>query len=114
MEACVKRLIFLFVVIAILIAGGGLTAQLASTNGDQRIPGSMVQTDDPEASVFVATEWQAQQFFLLVGFLLFNLIGIGVTIAIIMWFLSRQVAVVGASAPPSTGDNSSKAIQKTE
>lgn len=109
-----KRLIFLFVVIAVLIAGGGLTAQLASTNGQQTIPGSKIQTDDPEASVFVATEWQAQQFFLLVGFLLFNLIGIGVTIAIIMWFLSRQVAVVGANAPASSGDKSSAAIQKTE
>jgi hypothetical protein len=107
----VNRLIFLLVVIAILIAGGALSAQFASNTGEQTIPGSKIQTDDPEASVFVATEWQAQQFFLLVGFLLFNLVGIGITIALIMWFLSRQVASVSGST--ASGENS-KAIQQSE
>jgi hypothetical protein len=113
MEAFVKRLIPLLVVLAILIAAGGLTAQLAATNGTQGIPGAKIQTDNPEASAFLAADWQAQQFFLLIGFLIFNLIGIGVTIAIIMWLLSRQVAIAKASegnAPPS--DQS--AIQATE
>lgn len=111
-----KRLIFLFVVIGLMIAGGGLSAQLASTNGAQNIPGAVIQTDDPEASVFVATEWQAQQFFLLVGFLLFNLIGIGVTIALIMWFLSRQVAVVQQTSTPAApaAREDTSAIQQTQ
>ena len=35
------------------------------------------------------TQWKANQLFALVSFLLFNLVGIAVTLAIILWFLDR-------------------------
>lgn len=107
-----KRLIPLLVIIAILIVAGGLTAQFAATNGTQMLPGAKIQTGNPEASAFVATDWQAQQFFLLIGFIMFNLIGIGATIAIIMWLLSRQVTIAKATEAPPSSDQT--ALQATE
>jgi hypothetical protein len=35
--------------------------------------------------------WKAEQLFILVGFILFNLIGITVTIALVMWYFDRGV-----------------------
>jgi hypothetical protein len=61
----------------------------------------VVQTDNPDASVFESVPWKAEQLVLLIGFLLFNLIGIGVTLALIMWFLNRQVKSVQGSEPPA-------------
>lgn len=86
-----KRFAF-FTVLVILLAGGGmLTAMLASGDSSTVVPGVKIQTENVEASVFEAEGWQLQQLVLLVGFLLFNMIGIGVTIAIIMWFASRGI-----------------------
>ncbi len=107
-----RRFIFFAVLVAILIGGGVISAQLASNDGVQNIPAARIQTSDPEASVFVATEWQAQQFFLLIGFIVINLIGIGVTLAAIFWFLTRQIANVQADS--SGGTSGSSAIQTAE
>jgi hypothetical protein len=102
----VRNLAILFVVVFLVVVGGGLTV-LLNENADRQpgqVPLGVVQSADPEASVFVATDWQAQQLFLLVGFLVFNLIGIGVTLALIFWFLSRQVANVRAAPTESKDD----------
>lgn len=91
-----KRLLLVLVVIVILIIGGGLTSQIAS-NGDQlTIPGLIRQTNNPDASALDMAPWKAEQLFLFVGFVLFNLIGIAVTIMAIMWFLNWQVKSVNA------------------
>lgn len=108
-----KTLVFILILLMVLVGGGLITAQLASTNGLQNMPAARIQTSDPEASVFVATDWQAQQFFVMVGFILINLIGIGVTLAAIFWFLSRQIASVKATGPAAGGEQAG-AIQKTE
>jgi hypothetical protein len=79
--------------ILVLVIGGGITAQIAQ-QGSGAIPVFVQQTENPDASVFEAVPWKAEQLFLLVGFLLFNMIGIGATIALIMWFLNRQVKSV--------------------
>ena len=98
----------LVVVIVLLLIGGGLTAQLASSDIIQMLP-IIRQTNVPEASFIDPAPWQAQQFILMVGFILFNMIGIGVTLAIIMWLLDRQVRISkatprkeGAITPAST------------
>lgn len=109
-----RRFIFLMVLLAILIGGGVLTAQLASNTGIQNMPAARIQTNDPEASVFVATDWQAQQFFLMIGFILVNLIGIGVTLALVFWLLSRQVAIARATEAPGKAASSSGAIEPAE
>ncbi|MBL8160727.1 MAG: hypothetical protein JNJ61_01995 [Anaerolineae bacterium] len=101
-----KRVLIVLAVVAILIIGGGLTSQLASTGNATVIPGLIRQTDDPDASALDMTPWKAEQLFLMVGFVLFNLIGIAVTIAALMWFLNWQVKKVSASrsktAAPAT------------
>lgn len=101
-----RKLIFFVVALFLLASGGGLTALLSEINSPDAIPGAVVQTSDPEASVFMSTEWQARQFFLLTGFILFNVIGIGVTLAIIMWFLNRQVASVSSGSKDDKGSGS--------
>src|SRR5688572_31336445 len=53
----------------------------------------MRQTADPMGSYFDATPGKAAFFFLVVGFILFNLIGMGATIALAMWFFNREVKV---------------------
>lgn len=92
-----KRFMILVAVLVVLVVGGTATVMISQGT----IPGALVQTSNVEASVFTAANWQAQQFFLMIGFILFNLIGIGVTIAIIMWFLHRSVARARATETQS-------------
>ena len=97
-----KRLAALFVVLVILGAGGALTSQMSQNWGATSIPGAKVQSDDPECSVFVGESWQAGQLLALVAVLLFNIVGIGVTLALVFWFLNKQVAVAKASSGTGT------------
>lgn len=83
---------FLVVILLLLVIGGALTTQIT---GNDNNPAVMLpflkQTDDPDASVFESIPWKSEQFFLLVGFVLFNLIGMGATVALVMWLLDAQV-----------------------
>ncbi len=103
-----RRLAIFVVALILLASGGGLTALLTQNNNADSIPGASIQTKNPEASVFMSTDWQAHQFFLLTGFIIFNLVGIGITIAIIIWFLSRQVASVSGKK----GDSGGTAVER--
>lgn len=105
-----RRFVIFVVVLAILAGGGALTVMLSQTQSPDAIPGAVIQTRNPEASPFMAADWQAHQFFLLTGFIIFNLVGMGVTIALIIWFLSRQVASVSGAGG---GESSSGAIEKS-
>lgn len=101
-----KRLVLLIVILAILGAGGTLTALTGGEWSATSIPGAKVQCADAACSTFLAEPWEAGQFILLVGFILFNLIGIGATLALVFWFLNKQVASVKADRPvavPETG-----------
>ncbi len=77
------------VVLALLFAGGALSALLLNNGSETLIPATIEQVEDPQASVFVATPGQAEQLILGVGFILFNMIGIGATIALLMWLGDR-------------------------
>lgn len=90
-----KRFGVIVLLLVLLIVGGSLTAQFVT--GDGSVLSGVQQTNNPSASTLVAEPWQAEQFVLLAGFLLFNLIGIGATIALIMWYLDRNVRIVKAS-----------------
>lgn len=83
-----KKLAFVAGIAVVLIIGGGLTAQL--TMGEFSLP-VLVQTDLPDGSTLAATPWQTEQLVLFIGFILFNLIGMAATIALVMWFLHRGV-----------------------
>lgn len=84
-----KRLITLGVIMAVLLAGGALTSFLIA-NGGAVLP-VLQQVSAPDASPSVMEPWKANQFFLLVGFILFNLIGIAGTLAVIFWFVDRGI-----------------------
>ncbi len=86
-------------VLLLVIIGGGLTAQIAQQGPRDAIPVFVIQTENPDASVFESVPWKAEQLVLFIGFVLFNLIGIAATIAIIMWLLHRQVKSVSGGAP---------------
>jgi hypothetical protein len=101
----VKRLLIVVVVIVILIVGGGLTAQIASHGNQLAIPGLVRQAGNPDASALDMAPWKAEQLFLFVGFILFNLIGMGVTLMAVFWFLNREVK--------SVSGKKSSAIQTT-
>ena len=100
---------FLVVVglLLILIIGGGLTAMLISNNGGGLLP-ILTMTTVPDASPVTVLPWKAEQLILLIGFILFNLIGIGVTLAIIFWFVDRGLrrsrVEAGTNAPASTSE----------
>ncbi|MCB9451987.1 MAG: hypothetical protein H6672_11145 [Anaerolineaceae bacterium] len=95
-----KRLGIVLALLVILIAGGALTARNASAPNTNPLPGLIRSTNNPEASVMEMTGWQAEQFFLAVGFILFNLVGITVTITVVMWLLDRQVRRAKATESP--------------
>lgn len=84
---------FVFLVF-LLIVGGAFTSLLLS--GDGALLPFLQQTSDPAASAMEVEGWQAEQFFLLAGFIIFNMIGMGATIAFIVWLLSRSVKSVRA------------------
>lgn len=102
-----KRLALLILILAILGAGGTLTALNSNGLSATSIPGAKVQCVDAACSPFMAEPWEAGQFVLLTGFILFNLIGMGATIALLFWFLSKQVANVkgDSSQTAAAGDN---------
>ena len=77
------------VALILLLGGGGFSVLLLNIGSDQLIPATIDQVEDPQASTFVATPGQAEQLVLTVGFILFNLIGIGATIALLMWLGDR-------------------------
>jgi hypothetical protein len=90
----------------VLLAGGGLTSLLIA-GGAQMIP-ILTQTGAPDASPVTMLPWKANQFFILVGFVLFNLVGIAITLAIIFWAVdwglkqSKNEASAAAVAPAQT------------
>ncbi|MBI5666613.1 MAG: hypothetical protein HZC41_01280 [Chloroflexi bacterium] len=91
-----RRLAILAFVLLLLIVGGGLTAQIASEGGTFQVPAVIRTTNNPDASVLDMTPWKAEQLFLVIGFILFNLIGAAVTVAVVFWLLHRQVKRVKA------------------
>lgn len=95
-----RRLGIVFFILAILFVGGALSILLS--DGSSGLLPFLQQTSDAEASTLNAEPWQAEQLFLLVGFILFNMVGIGVTIAVIMWFLHRNVVTARGTAPQTS------------
>jgi len=97
----VKRLLIVGVILVVLIVCGGLSAQIASNGNHLAIPGLIRQTNNPDASALDMAPWKAEQLFLFVGFILFNLIGMAVTLMVIFWFLNYQVKSVAAKKSPT-------------
>ena len=72
----------------VLLGGGAITSNLL--NSDLAIR----QTTDPSGDFLTATPDQALAFLLMAGFVIFNVLGAGLTLALVFWLLNRQVTVV--------------------
>jgi len=75
-------------VLLILLAGGAITSNLLSSDL------AIQQTTDPSGDFLTATPDQAVAFILVTGFILFNVLGAGLTLMIVFWLLNRQVTAV--------------------
>lgn len=96
------RLSWFFLAFFILLAGGAFTVLLLDQGSDSLIPATIKQVEEPQASTFLATPGQAEQLVLATGFILFNLIGMAATIALLMWLGERGVRKARAESD-STG-----------
>lgn len=83
-----KRLGILAGIFIILLAGGAITSNLLSSDL------AVMQTMNPNGNVLTATPNQAAAFIVVVGFIVVNVIGAGLTLALVFWLLNRQVLVV--------------------
>jgi hypothetical protein len=102
---CVRRFTFFVVLIIVLLAGGALTSLLVASSG-QVLP-VLNQVNAPDASPTTLLPWKANQFFIFIAFVLFNLVGIAVTLGIVMWLIDwglkrgKAEAAAQAQSPKS-------------
>ncbi len=75
-------------VLVILLAGGAITSNMLSSDL------AIQQTTDPSGDFLTATPDQAVAFILVTGFIIFNVIGAGLTLMIVFWLLNRHVTAV--------------------
>lgn len=73
----------LALLVIVTIIGGLLTANLGFS-----VP-TIIQSQDPAASAFNATPNQALYLALWIGFVLVNVVGAGLTIALVLWLADR-------------------------
>ena len=83
-----KALATVALVLVILLAGGAITSNLLSSDL------AIQQTTDPSGDFLTATPDQAVAFILVTGFIIFNVIGAGLTLLILFWVLNHQVTAV--------------------
>ncbi len=83
-----KALGAIVVVLVVLLAGGAITSNLLSSDL------AIQQTTDPSGDFLTATPDQAVAFILVTGFIIFNVLGAGLTVMIVFWLLNRQVTAV--------------------
>jgi len=95
----------LAIFVIILLVGGAFSSGL--------IPSAPVLTQsiDPNASVMAVTSEQANQLVFWVIFVLVNVIGVGVTIAVLIWLGSR--AVKNAKAMPKASATTSEQLPES-
>ena len=90
-----KRLALLAALVIILLAGGGLTQLLLGEGLDSLF---IVQSTAPDSSIMTAAPWQTEQLLLMTGFIVVNLLGMGVTLGIVFWLLHRGVKRAAANS----------------
>lgn len=80
-----KALTSIALVLIVLLAGGAITSNLLSSDL------AIQQTTDPSGDFLTATPDQAAAFILVTGFILFNVVGAGLTLMLVFWLLNRMV-----------------------
>ena len=95
-----RRVVILLVIAVILIGSGLLSISLSQQAGHSgpAVPGMLVQTDNPDASVMLATPQKGALFIGFVVILLGSLFAFATLIRVVMWLLNREITVA-AKAP---------------
>ena len=91
-----RRLSILAILFVILLAGGAITSNLLSSDL------AIQQTTNPNGDALTATPDQAAAFILIVGFIIMNVIGAGLTLALVFWLLNHQVTAVRQEVEPQS------------
>lgn len=86
-----RRALLIITVVIVLIAGGYISNAI-SKQGAAALPGLRVQTENPEANVMTVTPDKGALFFLFTAIALGSVVGMGVVMAILFWFLNRGIA----------------------
>lgn len=107
-----KKLATFGILLIVVLAGGALTSYMLANNSTLPIP-VLTTTVQPDASTAIMLGWKAEQLFILVSFLLVNLVGIAVTIAIIVWFMDRGVRRTRAAQAAEAAAATAPAVQTT-
>ena len=89
-----KALGAITLVLLVLLAGGAISSNLLSSDL------AIQQTTDPSGDFLTATPDQAVAFILVTGFIIFNVLGAGLTLMIVFWLLNRQVTAVRQNPSP--------------
>ena len=80
-----KALGVIALILIVLVAGGAITSNLLSSDL------AIKQTNDPSGDFLTATPDQAVAFILVTGFIIFNVLGAGLTLMLVFWLLNRHV-----------------------
>ena len=90
-----RRVVILLVIAVILIGSGFLSITLSQQAGHSgpAVPGMLVQTNNPDASVLIATPQKGFQFVVFVAVLIGSLGGLAALITFLIWVLNRQLTV---------------------
>jgi len=94
-----RRLLIFIGLLLLLVIGGGLTSAITSDGAASLVPGVLTQTERAEGSVTQFGGSQGLWLFLVIGAVVFNLVGAAATGAFIFWFLSREVTRAKAEEP---------------
>ena len=113
-----RRALLIITIVIVLIAGGYISVAI-SKQGAAALPGLRVQTENPEANPMTVTPEKGALFFIFTAIALGSLVGMGVTLAILFWFLNRGVARARltdkpAPAKPADSASQSSASQSAE
>lgn len=96
-----RRFIIIVGVIIVLLLGGAITSMLIATGG--HVFPVLQQVGSLDASPTTVLPWKANQLFILISFVLINIIGIAVTLCVIFlvvdWGLKRSKAEASAVTP---------------
>lgn len=101
-----RGLIILAGLVIVMIGGAGLTANLAG-----EAP-TIIQTTDPNGSVFTATPEQAAQFIFWILFVVGNVVIVAGILAVVLW--RSHNAVVKAKDLPTVGERPERTFETRE
>ncbi len=100
-----KKLFILGILLVVVLTGGALTSYMLANNSTLPVP-VLTTTVDPDASTTMMLGWKAEQLFILIAFLIFNLVGITLTVALLIWYFDRgiQRSRLEKNLPATTGE----------